>query len=103
MQGQRGRAQRAAQARHLPSKGRYPDACFDGLLVRGAMKFSCKPIPIRSQRPFSGDSHGCNRVARSAEVKGSRRMGLILLPVTALIHAHHGTKCHFHSVKRRRV
>jgi len=31
------------------------------------------------QRPSSGDSHSCNRVGRSAEVKGSRRMGLILL------------------------
>ena len=30
-----------------PAKGRYPDACFDGFLVRGATKLSCKPIPIR--------------------------------------------------------
>ena len=29
-----------------PAKGRYPDACFDGFLVRGATKLSCKPIPI---------------------------------------------------------
>ena len=29
-----------------PAKGRYPDACFDGFLVRGARIFSCKPIPI---------------------------------------------------------
>jgi endonuclease/exonuclease/phosphatase family metal-dependent hydrolase len=30
-----------------PAKGRYPDACFDGFLVRGARHFSCKPIPIQ--------------------------------------------------------
>jgi endonuclease/exonuclease/phosphatase family metal-dependent hydrolase len=30
-----------------PAKGRYPDACFDGFLVRGAAKISCMPIPIR--------------------------------------------------------
>ena len=30
-----------------PAKGRYPDACFDGFLVRGATKLSCKPIPIQ--------------------------------------------------------
>ena len=30
-----------------PAKGRYPDACFDGFLVRGAAKPSCKPIPIQ--------------------------------------------------------
>jgi hypothetical protein len=30
-----------------PAKGRYPDACFDGFLVRGARNFSCKPIPIQ--------------------------------------------------------
>ena len=30
-----------------PAKGRYPDACFDGFLVRGAAKLSCKPIPIQ--------------------------------------------------------
>ena len=29
-----------------PAKGRYPDACFDGFLVRGAAKISCKAIPI---------------------------------------------------------
>ena len=29
-----------------PAKGRYPDACFDGFLVRGATKFSCKPMLI---------------------------------------------------------
>jgi endonuclease/exonuclease/phosphatase family metal-dependent hydrolase len=29
-----------------PANGRYPDACFDGFLVRGAAKPSCKPIPI---------------------------------------------------------
>jgi endonuclease/exonuclease/phosphatase family metal-dependent hydrolase len=29
-----------------PAKGRYPDACFDGFLVRGAAKPSCKPMPI---------------------------------------------------------
>ena len=29
-----------------PAKGRYPDACFDGFLVRGATKLSCQPIPI---------------------------------------------------------
>jgi endonuclease/exonuclease/phosphatase family metal-dependent hydrolase len=30
-----------------PAKGRYPDACFDGFLVRGAARLSCKPIPIQ--------------------------------------------------------
>jgi endonuclease/exonuclease/phosphatase family metal-dependent hydrolase len=30
-----------------PEKGRYPDASFDGFLVRGARNFSCKPIPIQ--------------------------------------------------------
>jgi endonuclease/exonuclease/phosphatase family metal-dependent hydrolase len=30
-----------------PAKGRYPDACFDGFLVRGAASLSCKPIPIQ--------------------------------------------------------
>ena len=29
-----------------PEKGRYPDACFDGFLVRGAGILSCKPISI---------------------------------------------------------
>ena len=29
-----------------PAKGRYPHACFDGFLVRGATKLSCNPIPI---------------------------------------------------------
>jgi endonuclease/exonuclease/phosphatase family metal-dependent hydrolase len=29
-----------------PANGRYPDACFDGFLVRGATKLSCKPIRI---------------------------------------------------------
>jgi endonuclease/exonuclease/phosphatase family metal-dependent hydrolase len=29
-----------------PAKGRYPDACFDGFLVRGAATLSCQPIPI---------------------------------------------------------
>ena len=30
-----------------PAKGRYPDACFDGFLVRGAQILSCKPLPIQ--------------------------------------------------------
>jgi endonuclease/exonuclease/phosphatase family metal-dependent hydrolase len=30
-----------------PAKGRYPDACFDGFLLRGAARLSCKPSPIR--------------------------------------------------------
>jgi hypothetical protein len=30
-----------------PAKGRYAGACFDGFLVRGAAKLSCKPIPIQ--------------------------------------------------------
>ncbi len=30
-----------------PAKGRYPDACFDGFLVRGARSLSCKPNPIQ--------------------------------------------------------
>ena len=29
-----------------PANGRYPDACFDGFLVRGAKILSCKPILI---------------------------------------------------------
>ena len=29
-----------------PAKGHYPDACFDGFLVRGARNISCKPIPV---------------------------------------------------------
>ncbi len=29
-----------------PANGRYPDACFDGFLVKGAKVVSCKPIPI---------------------------------------------------------
>jgi endonuclease/exonuclease/phosphatase family metal-dependent hydrolase len=29
-----------------PAKGRYPDACFDGFLVRGARILSCEPISI---------------------------------------------------------
>ena len=29
-----------------PANGRYPDACFDGFLVRGVKILSCKPIPI---------------------------------------------------------
>jgi endonuclease/exonuclease/phosphatase family metal-dependent hydrolase len=29
-----------------PANGRYPDACFDGFLVRGARILSCKPISI---------------------------------------------------------
>jgi endonuclease/exonuclease/phosphatase family metal-dependent hydrolase len=30
-----------------PANGRYPDACLDGFLVRGAAKLFCKPIPIQ--------------------------------------------------------
>jgi endonuclease/exonuclease/phosphatase family metal-dependent hydrolase len=30
-----------------PATGRYPDACFDGFLVRGTAKLSCKLIPIQ--------------------------------------------------------
>jgi endonuclease/exonuclease/phosphatase family metal-dependent hydrolase len=30
-----------------PAKGRYPDACFDGFLVRGAAKLACEPILIQ--------------------------------------------------------
>ena len=29
-----------------PAKARYPDARFDGFLIRGARKISCKSIPI---------------------------------------------------------
>ena len=29
-----------------PAKGRYPDSCFDGFLIRGARILSCKPLPI---------------------------------------------------------
>ena len=31
-----------------PAKSRYPDACFDGFLVRGARSLSCKPIRIQA-------------------------------------------------------
>ena len=31
----------------LPANGRYPDASFDGFLVRGARVLSCKAIPIQ--------------------------------------------------------
>ena len=31
----------------LPANGRYPDASFDGFLVRGAQVLSCKAIPIQ--------------------------------------------------------
>ena len=31
----------------LPANGRYPDASFDGFLVRGAQALSCKAIPIQ--------------------------------------------------------
>ena len=31
----------------LPANGRYPDASFDGFLVRGARVLSCKAIPIK--------------------------------------------------------
>jgi endonuclease/exonuclease/phosphatase family metal-dependent hydrolase len=30
-----------------PANGRYPDACFDGFLVRGAKILSCRPSPIQ--------------------------------------------------------
>jgi endonuclease/exonuclease/phosphatase family metal-dependent hydrolase len=30
-----------------PANGRYPDACFDGFLVRGARNLSYKPVAIR--------------------------------------------------------
>ena len=30
-----------------PANGRYPDACFDGFLVRGARILSCRPMPIQ--------------------------------------------------------
>jgi endonuclease/exonuclease/phosphatase family metal-dependent hydrolase len=31
----------------IPAKGRYPDASFDGFLVRGARVLSCEPIAVR--------------------------------------------------------
>jgi endonuclease/exonuclease/phosphatase family metal-dependent hydrolase len=31
----------------LPANGRYPDASFDGFLLRGAQVLSCKAIPIQ--------------------------------------------------------
>jgi hypothetical protein len=31
----------------LPAKCGYPDASFDGFLVRGAQVLSCKAIPIQ--------------------------------------------------------
>ena len=31
----------------LPAKGRYPDASFDGFLIRGAQVLSCKALPIQ--------------------------------------------------------
>ena len=30
-----------------PARGPYPDACFDGFLVRGVRSFSCQPIAIQ--------------------------------------------------------
>ena len=30
-----------------PANGRYPDACFDGFLVKGIRNFSCKPVAIQ--------------------------------------------------------
>ena len=30
-----------------PAKGRYPDACFDGFLVRGARNLLCRSMPIQ--------------------------------------------------------
>ena len=33
----------------LPAKGRYPDASFDGFLVRGVRTVSCKTVAIRSE------------------------------------------------------
>ncbi len=41
----------------LPAKDRYPDASFDGFLVRSAKVFSCKALPIQR---LSGDSHDRN-------------------------------------------
>jgi endonuclease/exonuclease/phosphatase family metal-dependent hydrolase len=31
-----------------PANGHFPDACFDGFLVRGARNFSCKAVTIQS-------------------------------------------------------
>ena len=31
----------------LPAKGRYPDASFDGFLIRGAQVLSCNTIPVQ--------------------------------------------------------
>jgi hypothetical protein len=31
----------------IPAKGRYPDASFDGFLVRGTRVLSCEPIAVR--------------------------------------------------------
>ena len=42
----------------LPAKGRYPDASFDGFLVRGSPDGLVQDgRNSRSQRPFSGYSH----------------------------------------------
>lgn len=31
----------------LPAEGRYPDASFDGFLIRGARAVACRVVPIR--------------------------------------------------------
>ena len=56
-----------------PAKGRYPDACFDGFLVRGATKslLQANPHP-RSQRPFPGHSHRLSLASQSARQRESR-------------------------------
>ena len=45
-----------------PAKGRYPDACFDGFLVRGAAKPSCKPMPIHGVSDHLPVAYSCYRL-----------------------------------------
>ena len=53
-----------------PAKGRYPDACFDGFLVRGARNLSCKPIPIQGEVCVDPV---CNQIAKSAIADSARK------------------------------
>jgi hypothetical protein len=58
------------------------------------MNFSCKLIPIQGVGDPPSGHYQFTRVKSN---------GLDPSLVTALIHAYHVTKCHFPSVKRRRV
>ena len=54
-----------------PAKGRYPDACFDGFLVRRASDSLLQAdLHRRSQRPFSRSAHTCYRLIQSMSLLG---------------------------------